>query len=434
MNKSIHWPKYAVFAICFFIMFTHCSEPTDDEITTTETFSWNQVPEPKPGEFIDSTNLEFHKISWQYFLWLTEEVGNGNLRFETMFNDASINLEANDPNGRSHILGGIQQAGSNSILVDKNGRAIYTSMMIDSIYRNFVVDNNLNTPEGLEEIPDTTDFRIGSMSLKAAWKIIPDGQSAPKGAYTRKAALYKVVKIDRNLTTSDNYKDKTKRETIEETVALVGFHIAVVVKDHPEFIWATFEHNDNAINYILKNETGRTGYTFFNKANFNIRNQGALDVDPKSQKITYSNDDDATTQVYRRHQFGGGSSKNQNNIDSLNHIVHDNLPENSIWKNYHEVGAVWFNIGNGLHPNWSPTVADSIVTGSLTLSNSVIETFTQDPFQQNSCFSCHNSSGYNPISGPSIAGKNVLTSHILLKNYINAIDKSSTIKTVDRSK
>ena len=431
---------------------------TDDCPPPLKWLKKSPIPEPDYANFPcgytvnakgEVTNEAFHEISWQYFLWLTEEVEQGAekvLRFETMYNDGSINPN-NDPSvARTHILGGIQQAGSNGVLVDDNGRAIYTSMMISDIYHDFIEQNKLNTPDGLQNADPTLDFPDGSVSLKAAWKIIPEGQKPPKGAYTRASKLYTVVDIDGNLTTSDNYEDPNKVETIEETVALVGFHIAVVVKDHPEFIWASFEHNDNSPNFFLKNDTVPVGdtisdsnYTFYKARTVepmcNIGNYGTLTVDPTTQKISGSYGVDPTTQVYRRYQYGGGKSSNQNNIERLNGIVHDSQPDNSLCQNYHEVGAVWFDLDNGsLHPDWSPTTDPNLETGSLTLSNSVIETFTQDPNQQDGCFSCHNTTRFMPDKEHEIKGKNVLTSHIILKNYMELVNRTAAQKPADRTK
>lgn len=441
-------------------LFAACSDPVVDpkpvgETKCPEPMSWlseNPIPEPNYAAFPcgytledgDVSNRAFHEISWQYFLWLTEKVtvgGKSMLRFESMYNDESINLGAEDPAAKTHILGGIQQANSEGVLVDENGRAVYTSMIINDIYRDFVVSNKLNEPEALRAFNDTTNFKVGSMSMKASWKIIPKGKSAPKGAYTRKATIYDVVEVNGNLMTSDVFSDPKKRTTREETVALVGFHIAVVVKDHPEFIWATFEHNDNAPSYILKNQTTGTGVpsneskTFYKAGTSpelcNIGNLGAIKVDPATQVISGYYGVDATTQVYRRYEYGGGKDTNQQNIEDLNTQVHKAI--NSWQSNYSEVGAVWFNIPNGLVPNWALTVNPSIETGSKTLSNSTIETFTQDPNQPNSCFSCHNTMRYNATEGIGIEGKNVLTSHILLKNYVNALMKGATSVLIDRN-
>lgn len=457
-----HPTKTIVFlvSILFSVLIISCKEKNNETLVTLAKedcpppLAWlkqNPIPEPNYKTFPcgytvtpnnSATNMAFHEISWQYFLWLTEEVTVNSekmLRFESMYSDHAINIkDPKNPMGRNHILGGIQQAGSNSVLVDENKRAVYTSMMIDSIYRNFVVDNELNVPASLRDFPADTDFPNGSMSMKAAWKIIPKGQEAPKGAYTRTYKLYSVVDINGTLTTSDNYTDPSKRTTITETVALVGFHIAVVVKGHPEFIWASFEHNDNAINFNQLKDPKQRDYTFFNpadtKTGHNVSNNGALSVNPTTQEISQAYGVNPTTQVVRMHQFGGGSEKNQLNIAKINSTVRKALPKNTFAQNYHEVGAVWFNVVDGLKPDWSLATNDSIQTGSLTLSNAVIETFTQDAFDQNSCFSCHNTTQYNPVIGIPIDGKNVLTSHILLKNYANGENKTDAKKLVERNK
>ncbi|BDD06374.1 hypothetical protein [Aureibacter tunicatorum] len=421
----------------------------------------NPIPEPNYATFPEGYTLEsgevtneaFHEVSWNYFLWLTEEVtlpsGEKALRFDSMYNDQAIVPTISNPT--SHVLGGVRQAGLNSILVDENRRAVYTTMMINDIYRDFAIKHKLYTPEGLRSIDSDSNFTDGSLSMKASWMIIPEGKKAPQVAYTKRATLYKVVDVNGELTTSDDLPESDSRHnsTVEETVALVGFHIAAVVKDHPEFIWATFEHKDNAPNLILKNETepsllagdvvSDSSYTFYKAGTkvglCNIANLGALEVDPNTQLISGFYGVDPTTQVYRRYQFGGGSENNQDNIDSLNQIVRAKLAkENSIWQNYYEVGAVWFDLDKGkLEPDWSLTVIDSIQTGSTTLSNATIETFTQNPGQQNSCFSCHNTTRYNPPHGEPIPAKNVLTSHILLKNYNDSVDTKEIIRMIKRS-
>ncbi len=142
-------------SILFSLLIISCKDANNDGLVTIsdndcpEPLSWlKESPIPTPnyqtfpcGYTVDKNNsvanMAFQEISWQYFLWLTEEVTVNSekmLRFESMFNDAAINLrDPKDPKGLEHILGGIQQAGSNSVLVDENHRAVYTSMMIDSI-------------------------------------------------------------------------------------------------------------------------------------------------------------------------------------------------------------------------------------------------------------------------------------------------------------
>lgn len=383
---------------------------TDSE-TTTQSF-----PMPDPSAFNPSTNFDFHQISWEYFLWLTSPVeGTDKLVFDTMYTDKAIQPEFKDD--KNHILGGVNQAESNGIVVDKNGRAVYTTMAIDGVYRDFVLENKLYDAEALQNFPAKTPFPVGALSLKLAWKIVEDGEDV-SGFYTKTAEIQLLEDVNGLVTIPDD--PKTQKDV---KVALVGFHIAIVVKDHPEAIWATFEQVNNAP-FLAANAQGDGGvseldYTFYDKdtklADVNQNNAPILTLDAATQKLS------PVTQVALQYRRGGGNSINQNNIDELNAMMHEKLDENSIWRNYIEIGAVWFKKGNALRPDWNPnTNQNALITGSIQLSNSVIETFTQHIRSQNECFSCHNTMATTntPDGLPILGGKNVMTSHIILKNYL----------------
>ena len=151
-----------------------------EEATAVQSF-----PEPDPAAFQSTSNFVFHQISWQYFLWLTSEVSPGKARFETLFSDAAI--DPDHANDTTHVLGGVQQANSEGILVDTNGRAIYTTMMINDVYQDFVIKNKLYDPAALQAFPADTSFPVGALSLKAAWKIVQPGEDV-SGFYTTKEA------------------------------------------------------------------------------------------------------------------------------------------------------------------------------------------------------------------------------------------------------
>lgn len=379
--------------------------------------SSDSFPEPDPATFKSTSNHAFHQISWEYFLWLTSQAEDEKLVFETMYSDGAINPKSKDDT--NHILGGVQQANSEGILVDRNGRAVYTTMMINDTYRDFVLDKKLYEAQALLDFPDTTSFPVGSLSLKAAWKIVADGEDTT-GMYTTVAEI--------KLLTDDNGsigipESPDTRKDVE--VALVGFHIAIVVEGHPEAIWATFEHVNNAP-YVADGQradqsVSEEDYTFYaaktKMADSNVNGKPVLSLDEATQRLA------PVTQVALQYRLGGGSSVNQNNIDRLNATMHSRLPADSIWRNYFEVGAIWFNKIDALNPNWNPdSDTQGLITGSTTLSNSVIETFTQAIVSQNECFSCHNTMSVTTVAPgtPVIPGKNVLTSHILLQKYLGA--------------
>uniref|UniRef100_UPI00404870D9 hypothetical protein n=4 Tax=Roseivirga sp. TaxID=1964215 RepID=UPI00404870D9 len=375
------------------------------------------VPTPQPQDFPQGhavTNCDFHLISWQYFLWLTEKV-DGKLRFETFYTDKSIHPETK--NDTYQVLDIVEQALSKGILIDQNNRAVYSNIMINDIYRDWVLTNKLYDPQVFAAFDPTADFPVGSMSLKANWKIVQPNEDV-SNLYTTTA--------DIKLLSMVNGEPRIPEENAQiqkgVEVALVGLHIAVVVEGHPEFIWATFEFDDNAPDFRAEqgmNEPVSEKDFLFYKANStakqtNANNAAILEfVNESNQTLT------PITQVARQYVNGGGSSTNQGNIEHLNTNVKDQLV-NSIWRNYFEVGAIWFNTEKGvLKPNWNPNVDSSMLAGSLQLSNSTIETFTQKVISQNECFSCHNTFAVTnvPLNKAVLPGKNANTSHILLKNY-----------------
>lgn len=373
-----------------------------------------RIPKPDPKAFKSTSNLVFHEISWQYFRWLTEVVEGGDLRFETMYSDKAIQPEFKDDT--NHVLGGVQQANSEGILVDANGRAVYTTMMINDVYRDFVLENKLYDAEALRSFPDTTDFPVGALSLKAAWKIVQDGEDVSK-FYTTQAEIELLA--DNNGTIGIPANPKTQKDV---TVALIGFHIAIVVEGHPEAIWATFEQVDNAPYVVAgqqpNKQVSEADFTFYpagtNMSDCNQNGKPILTLNEATQELS------PVTHVARQYRLGGGSSANQNNIDDLNAKIHSEMPRGSVWRNYFEVGAIWFVKTDALNPNWNPNTDKGLITGSTELSNATIETFTQNVASENECFSCHNTMSVAtvPEGDEVLPGKNILTSHIILQNYL----------------
>ena len=379
--------------------------------------SWfnGAVPTPDPVNFpqANATNCDFHLISWQYFLWLTEEV-EGKLRFENMYTDKAIYPATKDD--KYHKLDIVEQALSKGVLVDQSGRAVYSNIIINQTYRDWILNNKLYDPNTYLNFGADNDFPVGSMSLKANWKILQPGEN-PVNLYTTTADIELLSLVNGTPQIPDNPEVQK-----DVRVALVALHIAVVVKGHPEFIWATFEFDENAPDF--KKNQGITEPVsdkdwLFYKANTTARQTNANNaailefVDESQQTLT------PVTQVGRQYVNGGGSNNNQGNIEHLNANVKGQMSSSSVWKNYFEVGAIWFNQLNALKPNWNPNIDSTMVTGSLQLSNATIETFTQKVRSQNECFGCHNSMAVTNLPGskPILPGKNANTSHILLKSY-----------------
>ena len=383
---------------------------------------------PKPDDANRSnfqSNCAFHQFSWQAFLWLTQDekgsTKGGTPRFQRMYSDAAI--DPNVPNPTEHVLDGVQQADSLGILVDQNGRAVYTNMLINDVYRKFVIDNRLYTEAGMKNAAANLVFPVGAISLKAAWKIVGPHDDVSR-FYTTTAKVARLAKVGDTV----DIDPARKVETLK--VALVGFHIGWVVAGHPEAIWATFEHVDNAPDFKENQEMSQPvsdkSYTFYRAGtpaqDCNVNNASLIQLNPSTQELT------PITQTCRQYRTGGGDPLNVKNIDSLNKSVRNHVANDSVWQNYEEVGAVWMGedptqaaAKKPFHPDWNPNVDNSQIKGSYQLSNSVIETFTQHQVSKNQCFSCHDTMAITDTRDLTLTlpGKDISTSHILLRKYMN---------------
>ena len=200
-------------------------------------------------------------------------------------------------------------------------------------------------------------------------------------------------------------------------------HVVGVVKDHPEFIWATFEHRKNAPDLPSgtapdsSDPVSNTSWTFYaantpaNVSNWNPA--GKLKLDEKTQKLN------PEVNVFRQYAFGtiqGGPSAaiNVANVQELNEFAWVRFqPVNSFWRNYMEIGALWMQ-PNTLVPNQFPIAQ---LRGSTMLSNATMETYTQSDSQ---CFSCHNTLPvWETVNGyrVKLPGTNFNLSHILVPEY-----------------
>ncbi len=398
-------------------------------------FPHSNTPEPNPNQPFASL-CDFHQWAWQSFLWLTQTNG-GKLRFETFptvedviaGKDTSstrgsmkLAVRTQKADGPNQSLDEVTQADSLGVLVDHGGRASYYSQYVNPQMFQQIISLHWNDPEVLNEIPPDTVFATGNVELKVSWKIVAPGEDTSK--YYVRPAL-----IDRLVTGPDgNVQVDENSPPLAVQVALVGFHVVGWVQGHPEAVWASFEHDDNAPDLAPKQSptapVSSRDWTYYSAntlaLNCNQVDTGKLKLDPATQALT------PITQVCRQFPFGmaagtPSTDPNLQAITTLNASVKSQLG-NDVARNYFEVGAIW------LH---SPTEPNSKIftpnndlqqfrAGSTLLNNSVIETFTQNVQSDNNCFSCHNTQMYNP-SDPSIQplqGTNLNISHIILEAYV----------------
>lgn len=407
----------------------------------------NNIPDPQ--ETAKTTGFdnfcEFHVWSWNAFLWSMEEQ-DGVLRFETFPTQQQTIDESYDPGAvpktltlaarpakRDYPIDSVAQAGTQGILVGQNGRAVYYSQHVTPQMYDQIVQDNWNNAQGLIDTPADALFWIGNIEYKAAWAIVGDGYEVP-GAYTRKAMVPKLATQDVNgVPTITVPKDPTY---VEETVALIGFHVVGWVNKHSEAIWASFSPIGIAP-VVPTDKTGKptikasdpvsqTGTPFY-AANTALAecNQTDVPIQKLNDETQILAIETQACQVYETGTIGGTSTQNGAAIDQLNQSAQSTIPDGLVGKGYFEVGAVWSHDDKEGVSKLNTTFQDALV-GSNVLSNPVIETFTQTDVAQHNCFSCHNSLQFQPSdpSIPPLHASMLNLSHFLMQIYLDTYHAS----------
>ncbi|KAB8029099.1 hypothetical protein [Fluviispira multicolorata] len=290
------------------------------------------------------------------------------------------------------------------------------------VQQKFVVTQGINLPDGSATF--TQYGKIGSIELKASWVELPDPKTWPSFKISKAVVKYP--------------NENTPKEV---TVGLTGLHIIHKTKRSPQFIWATFEHINNAPNSDKKNML--PWYTFYN-LNCNP-NTDHYHCYPNAQPPTASPQNpyfpnyptdpyNAPIQVMRMAPI---SNTGANNVAGLNKWVWDNVisPANSqsVFLNYQLVNVVWANnpeiIQAGARtplPDGNPQPNPS----SFVVANTTLETYFQ---QTKSCLTCHQNAGLQQNTQNTNAkskSQNNLKglAHMLhlLKNNEKSISKTTT--------
>jgi hypothetical protein len=101
-----------------------------------------------------------------------------------------------------------------------------------------IVDNRWFARDSAPTLEAPARFNIGSIAVKAAWRILDDAE--PPSVRRR----YYVVAGAQVLDVAASLAAR-RPVCAARDVALVGLHIAVKTKYRPQWLWSTFEHVDN---------------------------------------------------------------------------------------------------------------------------------------------------------------------------------------------
>jgi hypothetical protein len=426
-----------------------------------------KTPAPTYSRPNRDSECDFYMWAWQTFLYITQPDPQGDGRPRFLSFETPTGLFG--PNATPRFLKAVKkgtlllaprlekepligdldsvlQAGSLGVLVDQNGKVVYYAQHINSVFVDFVKQNGYTDMSKLKDAPADQTFPKGSLELKSSWRIVVPGEDTSK-VFTTKATVPLLVVKNGKIVIDPN-------KTREETVALLGLHVVGVVEGHPEFVWATFEHNDNAPN--LKDMDAEAeapvdstrDWTLYAKGTWAQRSNKKPGKAPQPP-LTFVDQNkqimNPKVSVFRQFRFDDDEQ-----IKDLNKSVQDQLPQNlAVWKNYSFMGAVWLNTPDRdfklnldfkkadddqikAHPEIGEDPAVRILGGERELSNTTMETFTQST---QSCFSCHKTTP-EPVPGSEDAfpAKLLTVSHVLTGAYINSQQVSQRLNLKNKNK
>lgn len=383
-----------------------------------------------------AVDCNFQQWSWEAFVWATAIGADGRARFTTFGNvdellkkapaakgPKPLGLKPRDlkPRGARAVASDNtpQQAGG-GIVVDQNGQIIWYSTHMNPAYFQFVQKYG---GAGYAKAPATLNFPVGAAVFKASWRVVQDGEDTSK-SYTEKTTVPLLV----NNPCGGIMVDPSGK-TRSVTVALVGLHVVGVTENHPEFLWASFEHDNNAPDlppHIAPNSpdpVSKQNFAFY-AANTpaNACNPQCVNLqvtDPVKQTVG------PITNVFRQYGQGGpnppqrgGDIKNVNDAARQEMSTMGKLnppqPKETVWANYRLIGTLWLAQPGTLQPGIGQLEVCGV--GSVNLANSTLETYFQGPqnnFNGNNvsnCFMCHNTAAF----GANTSNKNINLSHALL--------------------
>lgn len=394
--------------------------PTPPAPTTCEASAeWITNPS-MPGEVPEAESFcDFYQFSWQWMLAQASPDGSGEPVF--MQNRVYSPTGGNDQCADAPItgvLGAMEQLiprqgkPTNFEDAQADGNALYDQAGNVLYYNAFYS----------QELCDSTSagFAPGTLEAKVSWMILQEGTHHTY--YTVSASL--------------PGRDE------EITLGLVGLHLAIWTPNHPEMIWATWEHKTNAP--LCNGTSAVSGWSLASDdaaACLSASPTGVSGAPPSScdsfafnTPHAHSSEVPATgapINVCRQYAYGNqeGTAVNGNDnaanlaaITELNTaLVGDaglltQLPSDDpmqVWSNYEMVGGIWTKDGADSGPppvpstqSQGPGAADSPQRGSLELTNMTLETFQQgDTSAIPNCFGCHNYTAANPLGVSHIQSK-----------------------------
>lgn len=297
-------------------------------------------------------------------------------------------------------------------LTDRDGKVVRYEIRVNKDEFQYILKNDLWHQEGIWkfvtsgpgiELPSQkSEFGdVGAMEVKAAWRIIPEARRA----YFEQN--YKVAHAKVYDPATKTWKDSD--------VALVGLHIIKKTPKSPQWVWATFEHKDNA---PVQGDSGEgRQWNFFDPELFKTNpNYKPNYTSPPSR----STPRDKPVQVVRVKQPSSDDGAAVAINAAMHKLIAAKFP-NSVWRNYDLISAQW--PAQPVKPD--PKMQKALPSGQprpRVLANTAMETYQQlknsggagglspgvandqgqetgfpaDDIGKSSCIACHRISAVTP--------------------------------------
>ena len=404
----------------------------------------------------DNTLCDFYKWGAQMFLWLASPQGNsfvfdGPDFYDVKRSEQGLILQANTLTALNNSfntralkedpIDSTGQAGGGGVLISQQGSLTYYGMSVNNVFaqyrtghaagkfKNTAIENVFpNTQEGLMLVEKFAGTRLSNgealaMEVKTSW-VDANTVTDPSRHILINASVPQYKKI------SDT-RWELQDEPQSKLLALVGMHVVGAVNGHPEMVWATFEHVDNApqLGFYYNNRNGRVSSRSFDsngKWIFAERNLPETATINETQVVassrtrcvkdkTCSAGDIVATDgnligknnVVRTDPWGSEPKDTQDirktntYLISLNHSILPILQSLGDPRgNYFQVGSVW--TVDGSIPDGP--LGDEL-RGALSIANATMETFHQrsavnEGSNQVNCFGCHKKASPDGIQPP----------------------------------
>lgn len=394
------------FCACISFMTNVTSAQANDASACKLDPSWVSAPSmptevKKSGSDGTSNFCDFYQFSWQAYFYLMSPVAPGSdtrqFQVDANFPLMEFNADGSPANSCDDVVDhhslrtGLDktqftthQAGGGDVIFDQHGNAAFYDMRFNRAMCDLSGSAVEQAKQGINNFPS------GTTELKFGWKVLSADE----------------IKSDTFLT-----QKVTTGELAGKTLGLIGMHLAIATKDHPEFIWASFEHNDNAPNC---GETSNRAWSFTSKQCASKLPSAFTSNDPACAFNTAEETSKITgtpTEVCREYPDGTAdgdlkAAENRADIKATNtqaqaYLAASPDKQMQLLKNYFILGALWVS-----HTDQGSEISNQ--RGSLRLANPIAETTFQN-VELNSgfisnCFGCHT------YVGTSAANPNNITS------------------------